>query len=166
MTGLWLPVYGVNEQGSGDMYPKGGNMLQAIRHGIDDDESWRQILRGLNKDFYHQTVTTQQVEHYVSQKAGFDYQKVFDQYLRTTQIPDLEFYFSDDHKRVTYRYTNCVAGFDLPLVLRKGGASLRLLPTDRWKTAELKGDEAALVTEDGIKNMYYIGVKPVSQGSK
>jgi len=158
--------YGVNEQGSGDMYPKGGNMLQAIRHGIDDDEKWRQILRGLNKDFYHQTVTTQQVEHYVSEKAGFDYQKVFDQYLRTTQIPDLEFYFSDDHKKVSYRYTNCVAGFDLPLVLRNGGTRLRLLPTDQWKTTEMKGDEAALVTEDGIKNMYYIGVKPVSQGGK
>jgi len=158
--------YGVNEQGSGDMYPKGGNMLQAIRHSIDDDEKWRQILRGLNKDFYHQTVTTQQVEHYVSQKAGFDYQKVFDQYLRTTQIPDIEFYLSDDHKKVTYRYSNCVAGFDLPLVLKNGGTRLRLLPTDQWKTTELKGDEAALVTEDGIKNMYYIGVKPVSPGSK
>jgi hypothetical protein len=59
-----------------------------------------------------------------------------------------------------------VAGFDLPLVLRNGGTRLRLLPTDQWKTTEMKGDEAALVTEDGIKNMYYIGVKPVSQGGK
>ena len=45
------------------------------------------------------------------------YQKVFDQYLRTTQIPVLEYYFGDDRKKVFYRYSNCVAGFNLPLVL-------------------------------------------------
>jgi len=68
-----VPHYGVNEQGSGDMYPKAGNMLQAIRHTLDDDERWRGILRGLNKTFYHQTVTSQQVEHYVNAHAGFDF---------------------------------------------------------------------------------------------
>ncbi|HXB94062.1 MAG TPA: M1 family metallopeptidase [Puia sp.] len=151
--------YNVNEQGSGDMYPKGGNMLQTIRHSMDNDEQWRQILRGLNKTFYHQTVTTQQVEHYVSAQAGFDYGKVFDQYLRTTQIPDLEYYFSDDHKKIFYRWTNCVTGFDLPLVLGEGPAKIRILPTEQWKSRDLKGDEAALFGEDAIKKMYYIGVK-------
>lgn len=154
-----IPRYNVNEQGSGDMYPKSGCMLQSMRHGIDDDEKFRQILRGLQKDFYHQTVTTQQVEHYVSAKAGFDYQKVFDQYLRTTQIPDLEYYISDDKKKVTYRYTNAVDGFDLPLVLKNETSKVRIVPTTQWKTTALKGDEVALFTEEGIKNMYYIGVK-------
>ncbi len=74
------PTYGVNAQGSGDMYPKGGNMLHAIKHSINDNEKFRQILRGLNKDFYHKTVNTAQVENYISKKAGFDYSKVFDQY--------------------------------------------------------------------------------------
>jgi aminopeptidase N len=155
-----IPRYGVNEQGSGDMYPKGGNMLHSIRHGMDDDEKFRQILRGLQKDFYHQTVTTQQVEAYVSAHAGFNYSKVFDQYLRTTQIPDLEFYFSDDHKKVYYRYTNCVPGFDLPLVLKSDKAKIRMAPSDQWKSSDLKGEDAALFDETAIKKMYYIGVKP------
>jgi aminopeptidase N len=81
--------YNVNDQGSGDMYPKGGNLMHAIRHSMDNDELFRKILRGLNKDFYHQTVTSRQVENYISQKSGYDYSKVFDQYLRTTQIPKL-----------------------------------------------------------------------------
>ena len=151
--------YGVNEQGSGDMYPKGGNMLQTIRHSIDNDERWRQILRGLNHDFYHQTVTSAQVEHYVSQHAGYDYGKVFDQYLRTTQVPDLEYYFSDDHKKVFYHYTNCVKGFDLPLVLAGDGVKIRIVPAEQWQSRQLNGAEAALFAGEGIKKMYYIGVK-------
>lgn len=151
--------YGVNEEGSGDMYPKGGNMLQTIRHSIDNDEKWRQILRGLNRDFYHQTVTSAQVEHYVSQHAGFDYGKVFDQYLRTVQIPDFEYYFSNDRRKVFYHYTNCVEGFNLPLVLAGEGVKVRIVPTEEWKSRDLKEGEAALFGEEAIKKMYYIGVK-------
>lgn len=151
--------YGVNEQGSGDMYPKGGNMLHSIRHSMDDDERFRQILRGMNKTFYHQTVTTQQIERYLSDHAGFDYQKVFDQYLRTTQVPDLEYYFSPDHKKVFYHYTNCVPGFNLPLVLKNDQARVRILPTEEWKSSELKGSEAELFRDADILKMYYIGVK-------
>ena len=56
------PPYGVNREGSGDMYPKGGNMLHTIRQVIDNDELWRQILRGLQQEFRHQIVTAHQVE--------------------------------------------------------------------------------------------------------
>src|SRR5688572_13132131 len=93
--------YNVNDQGSGDMYPKAGNMLHAIRHSMDNDEKFRGILRGLNKTFYHQTVTSAQVENYVSKNAGFNYSKVFDQYLRNIQIPKLEFYFDNEKKTVS-----------------------------------------------------------------
>jgi aminopeptidase N len=154
--------YNVNEQGSGDMYPKAGSMLQSIRHSIDDDEKWRQILRGLQKTFYHQTVTTQQVEKYVTAHAGFDLTKMFDQYLRTTQIPDFEYYFSDDHKKVFYRWSNCIAGFNFPLTLKNDQAKLRILPTQEWKSTELKADEAALFDSAAIEKMYYIGIKQKS----
>jgi aminopeptidase N len=86
-----IGTYGANREGSGDMYYKGGNMLHTIRQVVNDDEKWRSILIGLNTDFWHQSVTTQQVESYISQKAGIDLSKVFDQYLRTTQIPLLRY---------------------------------------------------------------------------
>jgi aminopeptidase N len=151
--------YNVNDQGSGDMYPKAGNMLHAIRHSMDDDSLFRQILRGMNKTFYHQTVTTGQIEHYLSQQAKYDYGKVFDQYLRTTQVPDLELRFSDDGKKVSYRWTNCVAGFDLPLVLNNGERKLRIIPTEEWKSYELREGDAGLFDKEAIIKMYYIGVK-------
>jgi aminopeptidase N len=149
-----IPDYGVNAQGSGDMYPKGGNMLQAIRHSINNDALFRQILRGLNKDFYHKTVTSQEVENYISAKAGFNYNKVFDQYLRNTSIPKLEFELKGNTLR--YRYTNCVKGFNLPLSLKADQISIKLLPTDEWKTIELTATQLPLVTADGIRKMYYI----------
>ena len=85
--------YDVNNEGSSDMYYKGSNMLHTIRHSMDDDEKFRQILRGLNSTFYHQTVTTKQVENYISTQAGFDYSKVFDQYLRNIAIPAIRILF-------------------------------------------------------------------------
>jgi aminopeptidase N len=112
--------YGVNQEGSGDMYYKGGNMIETIRGIIGNDEKFRQILRGLNKDFYHQTVTSKDVEDYISKKSGYNLSKLFDQYLRTIQIPTLEYYFIGDKKdktklRLYFRWIDCIKGFDMPV---------------------------------------------------
>ncbi|WP_442590000.1 M1 family metallopeptidase [Pedobacter sp. AW31-3R] len=156
-----IPAYGVNAQGSGDMYPKGGNMLHSIRHSLDNDSLFRAILRGLNKEFYHQTVTTAQVENYVSQKSGYNYAKVFNQYLRTTQIPTFEYYLKDG--KAFYRYTNCIDGFNLPLVLKKEGLkSIRLKPSGKWQKIDLAKDQSSLFTKSGIAFMYYINAKEVA----
>lgn len=151
-----IAAYNVNAQGSGDMYPKASNMLHAIRHGLDNDELFRQILRGLNSTFYHQTVTTKQVVDYISKKAGFDYTKVFDQYLRTTQIPKLEYKIEAD--KVSYRFTTTLEGFTMPLVLKNGPAKLRIIPTNNWQEQSLKNGEAALFDSAAIVQQYYISV--------
>jgi aminopeptidase N len=131
--------YGVNKEGSGDMYYKGANMIHNIRQVINDDAKFRSILRGLQKDFYHQTVTSRQVEDYISQKAGTDLSKIFDQYLRNVQIPALEYYFAADEKdksrlRLYFRWTDCVKGFDMPLNVHLGKDRQQLIkPVDeKW----------------------------------
>ncbi len=131
-------VYGVNAQGSGDMYPKGGNMLHTIRQVVDDDEKWRQILRGLNRTFYHQTVQGAQIEQYLSEGAGRNLGKVFDQYLRDTRIPVLE--YRPAKGGLAYRWTNCVPGFDLPVRVKAGPAAAYawLYPTTEWQTLKAK----------------------------
>jgi aminopeptidase N len=154
--------YGVNEQGSGDMYPKGSNMLQSIRHSIDNDDKWRGILRGLNKTFYHKTVNSSQIEKYISDNGGFDYSHVFDQYLRTVQIPKFEYYFSADHKQVSYHWVNCVKGFNFPLVLANDKTKVRIMPTEEWKTTSLADGQADLFDVAAIKKMYYFDVSVVA----
>ncbi|MEO8226896.1 MAG: M1 family peptidase, partial [Gemmatimonadota bacterium] len=127
------PSYGVNAQGSGDMYPKGGNMLHTIRQIVGNDEKWRAILRGLNTTFRHQTVTGREVEDYISAQAGTDLSKVFQQYLTTTKIPVLEYHFSPT--ALFYRWTDVVPGFSMQLPVtssRKGSTMLH--PTTEWQS--------------------------------
>lgn len=125
--------YGVKSEGSGDMYPKGASMIHTIRQIISNDEKFRQILRGMNKDFYHQTVTTKQIEDYISSKAGIDFSSVFDQYLRTTKIPALE--YSQDGETLKFRYTNVIKNLKLPIRIN-GDQTIN--PTEQWQTVKLK----------------------------
>ena len=152
-----IPVigpYGVNREGSGDMYCKGGNLLHTIRQVIDNDSTFRNVLRGLNKTFYHQTVTTQQVENYISRQSGIDFSKVFDQYLRTTQIPVLE--YKIDGNEIAYRWIDCIKGFNLPLKVFTGKL-IWLQPTTTWQTQKM--NEGFTGKDFTIDRNFYIGSK-------
>ncbi len=145
--------YDVNNEGSGDMYYKGGNMLHTIRQIINNDEKWRQILRGLNSTFYHQTVTTQQIENYISEQAGIDLMPVFNQYLRDTRVPTLEYYFTE--KQLSYRWINCVDGFTMPVQVDLNGESLRIQPTKEWKVITVATTNSKLTID---ANYYVAGL--------
>ena len=127
--------YGVNQEGSGDMYYKGGNLVHMIRQIINNDSSFRMLLRGMNETFYHQTVTGKQVEAYISKTSGIDFSKVFDQYVRTTQIPVLEYKVSG--YKLSYRWADCVKGFNMPLKINFGGEKW-ISPTEKWKVLKIK----------------------------
>src|ERR1700741_3679162 len=129
-----IGIYGSNRQGSGDMYPKGGNMLHTIRQLINDDAKWLSILRRLNADFWHQTVTTQQIESYISNKSGLDLSKVFDQYLRTTNIPLLKYKVSG--KSVSFTYERVVKGFAMPLRVSVNGKEIKITPSAEKQTLD------------------------------
>lgn len=135
-------AYGVNAQGSGDMYIKGGEMLHTIRQIVNDDDKWLGILRGLNKTFWHQTVMGSQIQDYISKGAGTDLSKVFEQYLTTTKIPVLE--YSVDGATVKYRWANVVPGFNMPLKVRLAGTGYDWLhPTEQWQTGKFALPAAA-----------------------
>jgi aminopeptidase N len=124
--------YGVNDQGSGDMYYKGGNMLHTIRQIVGDDAKWRGILRGLNTTFRHRTVTGKQVQDYISREAGVDLRKVFEQYLTTTHVPVFEYSIVDS--TLAYRWTDVIAGFDMPVAATLSDSGFAILhPTDAWQ---------------------------------
>ena len=124
--------YGVNNDGSDDMYDKGANIMYMIRKLTNDDEKFRLMLRGLGKDFYHQTVTTKQVEDYIAVHTGLDLTAFFNQYLRTRDIPQLEYYIKDG--TLNYKFNNVVEGFALPIdVLVSGDVKATIKPTGDWQ---------------------------------
>ena len=133
-----IGVYGSNREGSGDMYPKAGNMLHTIRHIINDDAKWLSILRGLNADFWHQSVTTEQIESYITRKAGIDFTKLFDQYLRTTNIPLLK--YKVNGKTVEFNYERVVKGFAMPIRVTINGKEIQLTPSEVKQTFEFSDD--------------------------
>jgi aminopeptidase N len=133
-----IGAYNVNKEGSGDMYYKGANMIHTIRQLINDDDKFREILRGLNKTFYHQTVNTAQIENYIAQQSGLKLEKVFDQYLRTTKIPTLQYRIKSG--KLSYRWTNTIEGFVMPLkVTLKPDSFTLIYPAKEWKTVEISG---------------------------
>ncbi|MBZ4044628.1 M1 family metallopeptidase [Flavobacterium hibisci] len=134
--------YDVNNEGSGDMYPKGANMLHMIRQIINDDVKWKSILRGLNSTFYHQTVTSKQIEDYINSQSGINFNRVFAQYLTTTKIPVLEYIFKDGS--FGYHWSNCVAKFDMPVKVKLNGVETWLKPTTEWKSEKIIGDSRTI----------------------
>ncbi|HAL82715.1 MAG TPA: peptidase M1 [Mucilaginibacter sp.] len=148
-------AYNVNKEGSGDMYYKGGNLLNMVRTIINDDEKWRSILRGLNKTFYHQTVTYNDIVDYISNKSGRDLNPIFDQYLKYKNIPILNFMFNKG--KLYCRWIAGVKDFNMPVKVRiKGGEYQFITPSTRFAPVEING-----VTKDNIEVdtfNYYIGV--------
>ena len=144
-----IGIYDVNKKGSGDMYPKGGNMLHTLRQIVNDDEKWRSILRGLNSTFYHQTVTTKQIEDYLSQQVGMDLNPFFNQYLRDVRIPTLEYYFK--YNNLYSRWTNCVSGFNMPLKVSIDNTEKWIKPTTEWTMIDKNVKITSLVID---KNFY------------
>ena len=150
-----IPAFGVNAEGSGDMYNKGGTMLHTIRQLVDDDERWRGILRGLQSYFRRSIVTGRQVRDYMSREAGLDLEPVFRQYLQTTDIPVLE--YERRGRLLRYRWTGVVPGFEMPVDVRlRAGACTRVTPTTEWNPARIEDG-----VEFGVDHDFYVRVRPV-----
>ena len=144
-----IGIYNVNYSGSGDMYYKGGNMLHTLRQVLDDDARWREILRGLNKVFYHKTVTSQEIEDYLSKQAGRPLNAFFDQYLRSTKIPVLEYAVKD--KQLSIRWSNVVDNFDMPVKVFIDGKPQWLYPTRGWSSVPIPKNDAKITLD---RNFY------------
>ena len=128
--------YDVNREGSGDMYSKGANLLHTIRQLTNNDELWRQTLRGLNEEFYHSTVTTKEIEEYISNSIGMDLSRIFDQYLRDYRIPVFE--FEIDNGILSYRWNDVIEGFDMPIEVKIDGETKLLQPTNKFQKLKIK----------------------------
>ncbi len=149
--------YLVNEEGAGDMYNKGMLILNTLRHLVEDDELWFNIIKGLGEEFGYQTVNTAQVENYISKQSGKDFTQFFDQYLRESNIPNLEYRINKKGKAYTveYRWVDVVDGFDMPIPVSIGPMEEGwIFPTTEWKSTPLKGWNKKAVFEVNKRKVY------------
>jgi aminopeptidase N len=152
------PVIGphdVNKEGSEDMYFKGAVILNMMRTVINDDAKWRDILRGLNKDFYHQTVTNAQITEYINKASGINFNSFFDQYLYHKTIPVLD--IASNQGKVYCHWITEVKGFEMPIRIRvKDGEYHYINATEKWTEIKIDGATVQNVEIDTLN--YYVGV--------
>lgn len=123
--------YGVNSEGSGDMYYKGANLLNTIRGIYDDDELWWKTLKDYTTTFRHKIIDTKTVEDFFNAATPVDLQPVFDQYLRHENIPQLQLKKENNH--VYYKWNADVPNFEMPVDVLVHGEEIRLFPTTDWQ---------------------------------
>ena len=150
-----IGTYGVRDSGSTDKYYKGANILHTLRQLLEDDEKWRQILRGLNTDFRHQTVSSKQVEDYISEKTGIDLTEFWQQYLRTVKIPTIEYKLNGN--KLNYKYTNIIPKFDMPVIAIVNGKEHWIYPKAGWKEEEFNED----IRTFKIKKDFYVNSEEI-----
>lgn len=127
------PILGNN---TSDKYYKGGAMLHMIRQ-IVGDTVFRKMLTGLQHDFYHQTVATRQVLDKMNVYTGNNFDRIYQQYLETTQVPVFHYRFADGG--VYYRWENCVRGFNMPLAFSiDNQVKWWVHPTEEWQHLPLR----------------------------
>lgn len=144
--------YGVNREGSGDMYPKGALMLNTIRHMINDDDKWWQLIKNFSETFKHMIVDTEMVLNFFEQETGLDLEPVFDQYLRHKDIPVLE--LKREGNGAAYRWIVDVNHFNMPVDASINGETVRLHPTAEWQKLDTPPAGISIATD-----RFFINVK-------
>jgi aminopeptidase N len=146
-----IGLYGVNEEGSGDMYYKGGNLVHFVRQLFDDDEKFRMALREMNQRFYHKITTSAEVEKFWSEKVGKDLTPLFNQYLRETQVPTFE--FKREGNKLKYRWSDCLSNFNTPVRIEVNNEKVWFNPTASWKEYKSKKKIESI----NIDKNFYVG---------
>lgn len=129
--------YDVNQPSIGnDKYYKGSNVIHTLRQWIDDDKKFRMLLRGLNKEFYHSTVTTSEIEDYIAEFTKLPLEVFFNQYLRQSNVPTLE--YKIEGNELHFRYADdCLDGFEMPLKIYVDKETQWIFPEKSWKSVTL-----------------------------
>ena len=123
-----LPVVGPinsNYWAFGDSYVKGAWIMHTIRHVIDDDELWFDILKSFAVKNAKSHVSTEDFLNHVIYKTRYNFQLIFYQYFYTHKPPVFEYY--QDGNKFFYRW-DAVSGFDMPIDINLNGVELRINP--------------------------------------
>ena len=146
--------YGVGNEGSGDMYYKGALLLNTIRHIINDDKKWWQILFMYSRKFSHKIIDTETVISYFNNASGINLTPVFNQYLYKVGIPFLE--IKRNKKKLEFKWNSEIDNFNMPIDITLDGQKIRINPTTKWSKSKfrLKEDSKYEVLTDD----FYINV--------
>lgn len=128
--------FGVNNEGSGDMYPKGALLLNTLRHVIDNDELWWKMILKYSETYRHKIIDTPTVIAFFNQESNRNLTPIFKQYLNYKSIPILELKLNK--KKLEFQWKTDVTDFNMPIDIKISGKEIRLEPSNKWKKAKFK----------------------------
>jgi aminopeptidase N len=143
--------YNECDEGSGDHYDKAAFMIHMIRMIMNNDAKFFGMLKEMNSRFYHKIITGKDMEQLINEYSGKDFSKVFNQYLRTKEIPELEIVQNKDG--LSYRWTNCVYQFDMPVLILADGKEMWLYSKTEWGSIKGKKYKHVTLSEDFSANL-------------
>jgi aminopeptidase N len=129
----------VHHKGSSDMYAKGSAVLHTLRSLIENDSVWFDIIKSMTNHFKHQTIDGRDVLNYINTQSGYNFDNLYQQYLYTPKLPELEYKLTGWGKRktLTYRW-NAIDGFDMPVKVTLGKDKFDwIYPEKEWKSQKL-----------------------------
>ncbi|HYG39869.1 MAG TPA: M1 family metallopeptidase [Cytophagales bacterium] len=136
-----MGIYGVNNEGDGDMYLKGSVVLNTLRNVINNDPLWFDILKGIQKEFALQTVYKKDIVNYINRRTGKDFYYFFDQYFGYAKIPVLEYKFEKKGRKawLKYRWKTDEEDFRMPAKVTLSSARQMefIYPTTDWQKIKL-----------------------------
>ncbi len=144
--------YGVNNEGSGDMYPKGALMLNTLRHVINNDELWWKIILKYSETFRHKIIDTETVISFFNQESGMDLTSIFNQYLRYTTIPVMN--LKIEKNKLYCSWTASEENFKMPVDIKINGEEIRLNPSNKWSKTKIK--IKSLNDVEVLNNEFYV----------
>lgn len=128
--------FGVNSEGSGDMYPKGALLLNTLRHVINDDVKWWKILLNYSNTFKHQIIDTETVIAYFNKESGMNLTSIFNHYLQKTTIPKLETRIIGG--KLETKWSNVSDDFAMPIDINFQNKTIRVQPKAVWTSSQIK----------------------------
>lgn len=131
-----LGQYGVHNEGSSDMYYKGALMLNTIRHIINNDKKWWELIYNFSVKFRHKIIESTTVIDFFNTETNLNLTPIFKQYLNFTTIPTLEYKL--EKNLLFYKWKADVSDFEMPCELKINHKKIQLQPTRKWKSIKLK----------------------------
>jgi aminopeptidase N len=154
-------IYDVNVEGDGDMYNKGMLFLNTLRHVINDDELWFDLLKEMTTEkFAYQTVTANDIMFYFNKKTVMNLTPIFLQYIFYKDIPAL-YYNLEKIKgkkyEFKYKWQTDVADFSMPVELILDKRIVRLEASNELQSTEIVKSKKEKLEIN--QNQFYIQVK-------
>ena len=137
---------GINHDATGDIYYKGSNILNMLRTIVDDDKKWRGLLRSLSVHFYHEVISSETLEKFISNQLDLSLNLFFDQYLRKANIPKLVFQRAGN--RIRFRFEESIVNFYMPVRIYLDGKPRWITPTTKWQSFRYNGKNTPTVDEN------------------